>query len=237
MLNRYDLVRFFLNVVTMFFRIKNFNNEDKVVIQSKPIELKEEIVKAFQQVFSEPPWFEKWEREAVLAKINKELSGNSFLVVLRGNEISPVAGFCWGKILRIDGIENHVGLALGARPKGLEEVLKGLQRNEDDRVLYFHEFALLRQFRRGADPVKNLLIPGLQFGLKEGVIRTLFWTTPESKIFNLARYMGYREIFGTMYRGKKILFMYNKDFRPLLKVAQMDSRLIIKLLKITSAVI
>ena len=58
MLNRYDLVRFFLNVVTMFFRIKNFNNEDKVVIQSKPIELKEEIVKAFQQVFSEPPWFE-----------------------------------------------------------------------------------------------------------------------------------------------------------------------------------
>ena len=75
-------------------------------------------------------------------------------------------------------------------------------------------------FRRGTEPVRFLLRPGLEIGYDKGVLQTMFWSTPKSKIVPLALYMGYRPIYGIDARGKEIVFLLNRNFVPLLKVTQ-----------------
>jgi len=239
-MNRYDLkynlVRFFLKAITFFFPLRPLDlNTDKFIIQPR-LEgfLKEKVAEAFIKVFSERPWNENWLKEEVLAKMDRELTENSFIVVLRGNENFPVAGFCWGRILKVDELETHIEPALGVKPIGLENSIRKLA-GKDERILYFHEFAILRQFRRGIEPLRFLLLPSLQFGWLQGVNKTLFWTSPESKIFPLSLYMGYRPILETKAKEKKIYFMYNPDFRSLLNIAQrIKERRVAKIMRFTS---
>lgn len=181
--------------------------------------LRSGLIKAYQKVFGEYPWEEKWSEEEILDKLLRELTGNSFLVILQGNEEFPVGGFAWGRILAIRELEDHIGPALGVKPLGLEKCLAKKSKG-DERILYFHEFAILRQFRKGLSSVMLLIRPGFEFGWVQGVRQTLFWSTPNSKIVPLSLYMGYEPIYKTEAGGKEIIFLLNPDFLPLLKIIQ-----------------
>jgi len=220
MISKYDLIRFLLRTANTLLREKSYEFDRGASTISPRLEgpLQEEVVKAFQTVFSEPPWYENWAKDDVLGKMNRELTGNSFIVVLRGNADSPVAGFCWGGILNVGELEEHITPALGARPVGLQNALMRVA--GDDRILYFHEFAILRAFRGGVEPLRLLLLPSLQFGWTQGVKRTLFWTTPASRIFPLSLYMGYEPIWKTESKGKDIFFMYHPNFAVFLRIIQ-----------------
>lgn len=222
---KYKIVRIFLKLMTFWFPVKFGeieNNHDKILIIPRLPEdgyLKTGLVKAYQQIFSEPPWQEKWSEEKILEKIERELTGNSFLVMLKGNQDFPVAGFCWGRIMRISELEKHIKSALGESPVGLEENLLKKTR-KDERILYFHEFAVLRRFRKGLEQIRYLLRPSLEYGWLQGVHKTLFWSTPESKIVPLSLYMGYEPIYKTNILKKQIIFLFNPAFSPLLKINQ-----------------
>jgi len=152
-----------------------------------------------------------------------------------GNQKWPVAGFSWGAVIPVDGLEIHIGTVLGKRPAGLETALRlrGVKR-----IVYFHEFAVLKQFRGGLDPVRFLLRPGLELGLAQGVRQTLFWSTPGSKIVPLSLYMGYEPIFRLEVKRKEIIFLFNHNFLPLLKIAQnLEGRPVARFMRVSSRIL
>jgi len=174
------------------------------------------LANAYRAIFSEPPWNENWPIEKTLAKLQRELAGDCFLVVMRG-EGSLVSGFSWGALVSLEHLESRIEPALGIRPVGLAEALR---KQGTERLVYFDELAVLESGRGGPDPVRFLLRPGLELGHGLGVFKTMFWSTPKSKIVPLATYMGYRPIFEVEHGGKEIVFLLNSDFLPLLKVTQ-----------------
>jgi hypothetical protein len=189
------------------------------IFTSKPedVFLQTELIRTYQRIFGEPPWGEIWSVKDVMDKLSQELRGDCFLVLMEGDQEWPVAGFSWGAILSVEGLELIVESALGKRPKGLEKILrqKGI-----DQIVYFYEFGIISKFRKGLKPICFLLRPGLEIGWSRGIRQTLFWSTPESKIVPLALFMGYEPIFYLNKGEKKIVFLLNPDFRPLLKIVQ-----------------
>ncbi len=241
---KYKIIRVMLRVLTFPVRIYESGvapihiPEKFLVFQSLPPEdLLEALIKAYQKVFSEPPWGEDWTENEVLAKLKRELAGdNSFLVLMCGNEKFPVVGFSWGSMIPVKTLEKRVEGALTEKPVGLEELLQ--ERVVGEQIVYFDEFAILRQFRTGLEPIRFLLRPGLELGWTCGVHQTMFWSTPRSNIVPLASYMGYEPIFRIEEGKKKIIFLYNQNFLPLLKVAQhLRGRQIVRIMQIASRIL
>ncbi len=176
-----------------------------------------QLIRAYQEVFAEEPWYETWSREEIVEKLKKELGSNSFLTLMVKKD-EAVTGFSWGAVLSVRGLEQHIAKALGRYPQGLEEFLLNRQ---IERIVYFHEFAIIRKFRKGIEPVRFLLQPGLELGYEAGVFSTLFWSTPRSKIVPLAPLMGYEALPLELNKeDKEIVFLFLPDFRYLLKIAQ-----------------
>jgi len=241
---KYRLIRAILEVVTLRLSVFEpgmapFPAPKKFPFFSRfpkdPI-VQDGLARAYQRVFSEPPWNEQWPRDMVVTKLNRELKdGKPFLVTMQGNERWPIGGFAWGALLPVNALELRIGEALGTRPIGLEGILRA---RGVDRVVYFDEFAILRQFRRGLNPIRFLLQPGLELGYQHGVHRTLFWSTPTSRVVPLSLYMGYQPVFSTEAEGKEIVFLYNENFLPLLKMAQnFDWRRAAKIMRVTSRIL
>jgi len=214
------IVRFVLKVLTAFIQTDRLTEELPARFQLfhelPPDKLLWDIGKAYRQVFSEPPWSEEWELNAVFDKLSRELQGDCFLVVMKGNREWPVGGFSWGRILDVEEIEEEIKNALGVLPKGLSGLLK---KTGAKSILYFHEFAILKQFRGGVEGVRFLLRLGLEMGYRKGIRHTLFWSTIDSKIVPLSLYMGYQQIF-QIEQGLPIIFLHNPGFEPLLKITQ-----------------
>lgn len=221
---RYALVQAVLRVSTARLRVYKpgmapiTTPEEFLLFQELPTEpLLSDLVVAYQEVFSEPPWNEVWSREEVIDKLRRDLSGDSpFLVLMIKDGL--VGGFSWGAILPIEKIESEIKAALQKEPTGLEALLRKGKRAQ--KVVYFHEFAALRRFRKGIDPLRFLLRPGLEMGYEQGVCQTLFWSTSASKIVPLTLYMGYQSVLKLKTREKEIVFLLNKDFQPILKLTQ-----------------
>ncbi|PIR58552.1 MAG: hypothetical protein COU70_00200, partial [Parcubacteria group bacterium CG10_big_fil_rev_8_21_14_0_10_35_15] len=90
-----------------------------------------------------------------------------------------------------------------------------------DRLVYADEFAILAEFRNGINPVRGLLQPWLEWAwLENQIFSCLFWTTQDSPIYKLGLYMGFEPVFWTKAGDKDIVFILNRDFRPLLKICQ-----------------
>lgn len=237
---KYRLIRMILRLITFPVFVPNKSpilvpKEFSVFYQLPEDTTLKALIKGYQQVFGESPWEEKWKEEVVLTKLKRELSRNSFLVIMDGNKEWPVGGFSWGAIIPIEDLENRVRKALGSAPKGLIEVIK--HREKGEKILYFDEFSILRPFRRGVEPIRFLLRPGLEMGAKQGVFQTLFWSTPESRIVPLSIYMGYEPIilgFQPEEKKKRIIFMYNPNFTSLLKITQ-KVRGVVRIMKIISS--
>ena len=194
----------------------------------------EPLVAAYQRVFKEATyWAETWSQEAVQEKLEREVGRKtSFLVTMEGNLEMPIAGFAWGEILHPNQLGYRIGKALQKTPADFDHLANKLIRRGVNRFVYADEFGIISSFRSGIDPVRGLLQPWLEWAwLEKQVFACLFWTTQSSPIYKLGLYMGFEPIFRTQVEGKDIVFIFNKDFRPLLKVCQnLKTRQIVKLL-------
>lgn len=240
---KYWLIRIGIFLLNIFGKKIYFskNQEKSLLFFGMPYDqlILSGLIRAYKRVFSEKPWEENWHEDKIFLKIKEELKDkNSFLVVIKGNEDWPVAGFAWGAIISLEEIELRAEKALGSVPRGLKNIIK--KENKGDKILYCDEFAILSEFRKGLEPIRYLLKPALEMGAKKNVFQTIFWSTPESKIVPLARFMGYKIIFEYLPTGKKnkIIFLYNPNFRPLLKVVQkINSRNVAKFMRFATNII
>jgi hypothetical protein len=194
----------------------------------------EALIKSYQTVFREASyWAEIWSRETIQEKLDREVSRQiSFLVTMEGNQKMPIAGFAWGEILHPTQIGYRIAKALQKSPADFDQLVNEFLRRGVSRLVYADEFAIVARFRNGIDPVRGLLQPWLEWAwLENQVISCLFWTTPASPIYKLGLYMGFEPIFWTQVGDKDIVFIFNKDFRPLLKICQnLETRKIARLM-------
>ncbi len=132
----------------------------------------------------------------------------------------------------------RIAAALGKTAGELKEIVAVLAQRHIFELLYADEFGVLKKFQNGVEPLRGLLRPWLEWGWHAYRIRAcLFWTTPASPIYKLALYMGFEPVFRTQMEdgGKEIVFLLNRDFRPLLKVAQnMNGRQIARIMMAVS---
>jgi hypothetical protein len=225
--------RSILKLLVSIFSVFNFvsqkaSEEYKVFRGNKiPKDVKKSLVEAYKLVFYEEPWNEFWTEEEVLKKLENDLANeNSFLVVFVDN--NKVKGFVWGEIIETKDVEKRASRAMGIKKRIFSFSVP------NQKILYCDEFALLKNVRKGPEPVKYLLQKTLEVGKEENVKSTLFWSTPESKIVPLAKMMGYEERGIIDDRDKKIIFLYHPDFRALLKITMLDDVIIKKILKALS---
>ncbi|MDI6830154.1 MAG: hypothetical protein QME88_02345 [Actinomycetota bacterium] len=174
---------------------------------------------AYARVFSEPPWNEAWEPEAVMEKMRRELRPPSCLTLMRGNEHQPVGGFAWGAVVPVEEAAERTLAAHGFRSPGVKELLDGGMRGRISgrRVFFLDEVAILREFRGGMAPIQFLVRPALEMAVWSGATEGVGWTSWSSKIAPLSLYLGFSEVVAEV---EGIAFLYNPDIRPLLKIAQ-----------------
>ncbi|MBU4350970.1 hypothetical protein L6250_01910 [Candidatus Parcubacteria bacterium] len=198
----------------------------------------ESLIRAYQTVFKEASyWAEIWSREAIQEKLEREVDRqSSFLVTMLGDKEMPIAGFAWGEILAPTNLGPRIAKALQKKPAELDGLIDKLLRFRITKLVYADEFAIVARFRSGIEPVRGLLQPWLEWAwLENQVFSCLFWTTPASPIYKLGLYMGFEPVFWTKVEEKDIVFILNRDFRPLLKICQnMNSRQIARILMAVS---
>ena len=242
MANKYQLVRYLLSVLT--WRLKIWPPGEAPIrfvrfsLTHEPPCQAEALVTAYQQVFKEAAyWAEEWPAEEVLGKLRREvIPPDSFLVTMMGDEKTPVAGFAWGTKISADALATRIAGALGKTADELKEIVAILARRHISELIYADEFGILKRFQNGIEPIRGLLRPWLEWGWHIYHLRTcLFWTKPTSPIYKLASYMGFEPVFWAKDGGKEIVFLLNRDFRPLLKIAQnMSSHQIVRIMMAVS---
>ena len=199
------------------------------------------LVVAYQRVFKEATyWAENWSEEDVLTKLQREVfSPDSFLVTMEGDLETPIAGFAWGEILAPTNLGERIAKALQKKPAEFDGLIDMLLRFRITKLVYADEFAIVARFRNGIQPVRGLLQPWLEWAwLENQVFSCLFWTTPASPIYKLGVYMGFEPIFWIKDGNKDLVFIFNPDFRPLLKICQnLDTRKIARLMTMTEKVL
>lgn len=183
-----------------------------------PERIRKSLVEAYIEIFSEPPWCERWTKEEVEKKIEKDLSSpTSFLVLIVKNDV--VGGFVWGDIISGNNVLKRAASAMNVRE---EEVIIHLGK---EKVLYCDEFAILRSARRGITTVRLLLRETLAYGIKNNAPNCIFWSTPESRIVPLANTMGYETRGRTRMRDKDIEFLFLPTSTFLYKMTFLDERI------------
>lgn len=197
-----------------------------------------DLITTYIEIFSEPPWNEKWTFAEVLYRLQQEVAftKDSFLAILAGDEKkTKTGGFSWGAIVKAESLQQRIALSLGINPDSLVELINVLKRRSVSRILYFDEFAVAKSFRGKVWPIRFLLKAGLKVSCRNGVNKTMFWSTPESKITALAMYMGYEPIYRKMIKGKEIVFLFHPDTPSLLKITcSINDRSVVSLKRITS---
>lgn len=188
--------------------------------KTPPEEYLRKLIKAFQEVYSAPPWDEDWSPKRVQEKLHQELLGG-VLVLLMGKNQRRVTGFSWGAIISPEGVIPRVAASFPKQPKeatqGLKEKLIPLL---PPHFFYWDEIALCPEARGGIEPIRRLTLPLLKFARDEGVKSVLFRTTPEAKIVSLTRLLGFQPIFRRKVKGLKEMYLYLSDLRPILRFAQ-----------------
>ena len=114
------------------------------------------LVDSYQKVFSTSPWNENWEKREVLKKIEEEIQGNkdAFLVLLRGDELNPVAGFSWGQVMGIDNLKEKLKTLGVFFP---DDLGREIGEKNVDKILYFYDLGITPGFRGGLNPIRFLL--------------------------------------------------------------------------------
>lgn len=213
-----SISRIILAIITAPFSLKNDSIPTPecfhiYLADNIPEHIKIELVKCYQQVFSEEPWLEDWSEDDVLSKLKNDLAGDPMSFLVTYSKDDKVQGFSWGSIIPGRDIVSRASKALNIEADQID-----IRVPAKNKVLYCDEFAISKNARKGTEPVRNILKKFLMYGHSVGVKATIFWSTPDSKIVPLASYMGYKYCGSTFNRGNKIIFLLNKDFRSLLKL-------------------
>lgn len=221
-----SIIKFIAFFISLFGkRIDNeiFKDEFLVFYSYLPQrDLLNDLVNVFTKIFSEYPWNENWNYNDVINKIKKEieLTKDSFLVIMKGDQNLPVAGFSWGALLEIELLPERIAHSLKIDINEFKDLIVFFKKRKINKIVYFDEFAIDRAFRGGINNIRFLLMPGLELGSKNSVYQTMFWSTPKSKIVPLATYMGYEIVYKKIVNDKEIVFLFHPNFYSLLEIAQ-----------------
>lgn len=241
------LVRTLLNLITSPFSIDNselkFPANYRYFDGIPPADILKEVIHCYQELFSKPPWNERWETRIVKEKLIRELrKDHSFLTIMFGDEEFPIAGFSWGAIIKRKTIAERIAFALSTSITKnnyfFSKLEKYLKKRKIDRVLYFDELGILKKFRSGTNPLKFLTIGGFEKARKEGIKQAIFWSTPQSKIVPIMKMMGFEEIAKIKVGKKEIVFLFSPNFFPVLKISKsLSHEQTSKVLKLVSSLI
>jgi len=175
--------------------------------------------------------------EELKERIVKELTPSStkkpVRAVMKGDKENPIGGFAWGVVTKLPNIKERI---LNARyrnnpDEGLEEIeklshslLRVIKAEKltltDTEILFGDELGVLSRLRKGVAPIVYLTRLLLEHGAECGCKRFLFWTSSKSPIYQLSRFMGFEDLHQTK---DGIMFLYNPDFSPVLKLFQSKS--------------
>jgi len=211
-------------------------------IDEIPENIKQEIVRGYKYIFSQPPWNEDfWTTEKVIEKLEKEMKGRySYLVIKKGNKEWPISALHWGAIISIDDLYQRCVDILGEDKQTVLKVkwLQRLIRKKTDEVLFLDDALILPQFRKGGvDRIRFLFLRGLEEARKRKVKNVVFWTTTGTKALPFAITVGFDPIIKINVSGKRIIFLYHPNITALLKLAQnVGSKTIRKLMKLASLI-
>ncbi len=192
--------------------------------------VKKAVARAYVEAFSGPPWFERWDEQEVLAKMEVDLKPPFRLVVMEGNEEYPVGGFCWGAVIDKEEVVRRIVLSAGLKGTEEEELERVLERRiEGKEVFFLDEIAILPPFRGGITPIQFLIRPLLEACVSRGHKEGVSWTHRSSTIAYISRYAGFRPLEPTF---DDKLVIYCGDCRPILRLLQnVDGERIAALIK------
>ncbi len=194
-------------------------------------ELLEGLVRAFQVIYSMPPWNEDWLPRKVEDKLRQELQEGILVLLLK--EPYEVVGFSWGAVISPTAIIPRI---VASFPKDTKEPSEGLEyliSRLPKKFFYWDEIALLPKAQTGLKPLRWLTLSVLQFAREKGVKSVLFRTTSGSKVVRLARFMGFRKVFARRVGGVEEIYLYLEDLEPFLKIAEVaDIRKVVMVMKL-----
>ncbi len=170
----------------------DFHNYDALTADKS---ISDKLVESYQNIFGDPKlWGESYSDQDINDKLQDELSGKASLrLCINGEGNREVLGFCWAQLLNLDGVKSAIESiqfykTLGS-PK-IRETLKSILKDES--VLYLHDLGIAKQCR-GKVSLQNLICPVLNsLAKKSNTQRLFFWSIKDSRIFNLAKYTGFK---------------------------------------------
>ncbi len=177
------------------------------------------LARAYCEIFSEPPWNEKHDKDKVKEKLRREIKNGGRLVLWIDPNCHQVTGFCWGSIInREELLERTVKARYFDDPETVERTISPVVDLVPPAFLFLDEIAIKREWRGGLDPIRFLIRPLLYLGYIKGIKEVIFWTSPQSKVASLSKLFGF-EILHRIER-LNLIFMYHPNSIPLLKLCQ-----------------
>ncbi len=181
-----------------------------------PREIKQELIKCYQQIFADKPWYEEWSKVQVEEKIEKDMDSENSIIIVIYDE-NRVKGFAWGAIVSQKDIGKRASRAMNVSDYNLNFIFPG---KGEEKVLYCDELALAKEARVGINPLRYLVKELLFYGYWKGVKKIVFWSTPQSKIVPIAEMMGYEYCGRGKVKEKEIVFLLNREFTSLFKITK-----------------
>jgi hypothetical protein len=117
--------------------------------QSIPRDVLQSVVEIYRQAFSEPPFCQEWPEELVWEKLKQELTGeDTFLSILCGDEQDPVAGFCWGALIRREDFVARIKQTIRCTPHD-EETLHSMAARLEAQFVIIDRLVKIPKYRGG----------------------------------------------------------------------------------------
>jgi hypothetical protein len=165
-----------------------------------------EFFSAYQQIFREKPFYEEWSFKQFMQKLVRELTvpaieecvdDTTFISLISGDDIAPVAGFCYGGIVDTELIPGRVLAAHpfeeGRNTNVINELKEALGRIPDQRVVFTDEVGILRSFRGDFTRIAQLCYPVTVVGSSQE-LGGVCWSKEGSKIIPILEYHHYTKI-------------------------------------------
>lgn len=147
-------------------------------------------------------------------RLAREL-GNRACATLFANGDGSIGGYAWARVATyreaLDLYQRTAGLA-HLRGDDWQRLLR--TRSDEAPLLVLNDIGLDTRYRRGFAPLKQLLKPLIDLGLRHGARRALWWAPGTSALAGLSAAFGARCI----YENETTCFFLLDDIRPLARL-------------------
>lgn len=148
-------------------------------------------------------------------RLAREL-GSRACAALLANGDGSIGGYAWARVATCgEALDLYQRTAALAHLRGEDwQRLTHARRDDESPLLVLNDIGLDTRYRRGFAPLKQLLKPLIDLGLRHGVRRALWWAPTTSPLAALSAAFGARCI----YDSETTRFFLLDDIRPLARV-------------------